>query len=399
MEITNPFFLIGLVMTLIGAFALLTGYRGTKKSDSFKAVGAVLTVIGLVAVAGSGALAGEMAAGTATQPTVTVIGDGVRIDDSGAGVPNVVVPITTVTATIADTAGQEDTVSTFTLKYYDEGVNPSLVSANVKDSITIASGTGNTTDKLLYTGTPYDMYGDGSTVHYDVNYGTQTFTYQSTGTSQEFGIKGDNVGKIATIGDPVDHTDATFFGTNLTLGSGSTYNPTTGTLIATAGTMTYNVTKGVGFYKFPWIISVTGTGSASELHRLGMIFEWSSTDPPEGDEYDAITFTPLVGAGSLLSGTGYGGDLIDAWKNQATVPLGDVVKMGIYEKYMIMVTTAASEASYIGAADKWTLTLDDLSYEGTKGVSEGFVDNGALKGDIFLNTKATKQTENFDHTT
>ena len=80
--------------------------------------------------------------------------------------PAEVRPIETLKMTAKDKYTMAD-LSSGKIHFYDVGADVSDPNTKPLDTITISSGTGNTTNMVIHTNTEYDVYFNGSSTHYD----------------------------------------------------------------------------------------------------------------------------------------------------------------------------------------------------------------------------------------
>ena len=238
------------------------------------------------------------------------------------------------------------------LNVYPADQTPADANANTIARINITSGTASKTVSGLYTGTPYRVAFDGGAHNgwYDRDYGIMSFDNKdfnpNTGT---YGMSLTDIARIAVIDDPIGDASTSAYG-------GVTPTPTTELNNGSAGGLgvnyiVYNETNGDGNFYFE--LTHSYSGGNREIQNAVECFEWDSTNPPEGNEYTAIS-------ASLRSGTNYGipDDILNYWTSEGCISFG-TRKSGANGEYRYTIT--ATEANMENGGDITNIRLDDLS--------------------------------------
>jgi hypothetical protein len=252
-----------------------------------------------------------------------------------------------------------------------------------RDSITLSSGKGSSTNKVIQTCTDYRVVyqGDGnSQTDYDKDLGVMQFdisSFNAETSSLTFDIGGTY--DIATIEDPLeeDATDGSINGatsnTSIDIATneiGASGDPSDGDALV------YDISQADGSVYLD--LKLGATGSNAIIKDMVIVFDWESGAEPEGDEYSAIT--AQVRQGSLPN---LPSDWLPYWSNQGTIAVADIVKSG--DSNTVRMTLTVTEAN-LGADDDWKLTVEDLGGLFEDDVTSG--NKGASGASVDLDAKA-----------
>jgi len=251
------------------------------------------------------------------------------------------------------------TTASGTIKYFDPSDDPTDANANPIDSTTISSGVGSDTSKIIKTCRPYRVIFDGGDTYYSKDLGIITFDGASCsgwleGQCDELNPVVDGseyllVEAVGTIDDMGDET-ATSGNTAPLVCNGQSTNNAAQELYGTADKLVYNETTGDGVVTT--CVRIGCSGANKYCDDLALQFDWADTNAPEGNEISSIAVS--VKEGTDVFGLA-GKDLVNYWKNQGTIPLGNL-KGGQYVVYQF--TYTLNEAN-IDGNDGWYLRLDD----------------------------------------
>ena len=363
--VTSVIIAFGLLLLAFGAFI-----RKDKKDAAhvILAVGAGVVVIGFVGVGGYFA---------------PLSGVPLAIDTGGVGdvAPEgaVVKPYTKLAVLTQIWSSGNYVTAAGTFKVFEAGVDPSLANSNPKESITIASGVGNSTTGSLQSATDYVMVFDGSTTYYDQWYngiafpGTSQLPYvQTTESAISLAtIDVRDIMTIATISDPLNEAAITgvingqtnvsgLVGNSNELQVGADVSPANG------DTIWYNKTNGDGSFYLDIIIGFDGADKAVKNPVLHFVND--RTTPFDGNEFSKVTLV-------RQSGTEYDSvkDITDSVNKNIPVTLGSFREGGDTGVYRVMFN--GDESLMDAGADTMYVYVDD---------------NGEYLGqDILSGTKAT----------
>jgi hypothetical protein len=266
------------------------------------------------------------------------------------------------------------TAASGTVKVYEDGVDPTSPNSNPKDTVTIASGTGNTTNSSLTSCTNYSVVFDGGSTYYDMWFGSgaQPLPYVVTDESaiSLATINFDNVLTVATIDDPIDEsaTDGVINGQTSALATCTTYNSTTSTCEAyssseiTVGDATdqtatddedlyYNVTNGDGQFYLDLAIGFSGGDKVVKDPALCFVNDLSN--PFEGNEFRSVT-------AQRRTGTDFGipSDITNYVNQADCISLGSQIDGGTSGTYRL--TFNVDESLLTAGGDIMYVYIDDL---------------------------------------
>ena len=366
--------LLTTVIALLGFIILAWGimkYK-SKKTD----VGGFASVLGVVllvvAFAGAG---GQLAALSGVPVTIDT---GVT-DDAVAPIGADAKPYTTLTLGTQIWGSNSYTGASGTLRVFEAGVDPRMSNANAYDTITIASGVGNTTAGKLKSATDYVIVYDGSTTYYDQWYNGNVFpstsqlpyvqTTESAISTANIDVR--NILTIATISDPLAEAATSGIINSQTDVNGSVAS--SGELQVGADatpadddTIWYNKTNGDGQFYMDITIAFDGANKKVKNPVMDIVNDLST--PFDGNEFSAVTMI-------RQSGTDYGipRDVTENFNKALPISLGAEAEGGDSGIYRL--TFNADESTMDAAGDKLYIYVDD---------------NGRHLGqDILKGTKAT----------
>ncbi|MCK5217821.1 MAG: hypothetical protein KAJ93_08530, partial [Methanosarcinales archaeon] len=268
------------------------------------------------------------------------------------------------------------TTAAGTVNIYESGVDPTSPNSNPKDTITVSSGVGNTTDMLIKSCIMYSVVFDGSTTYYDVywndNASEQQFPYVQTDqptTTASFDFS--EIITVATIDDPIDESAVT----GVVNGQTSCVNASTASNEINVGTAASCANGGVLYYdesvgdeQFYIDLAIGFSGGNKAVKDPVLCFVNHLTTPFEGDEFTSVT-------AQLRTGTDFGipSSLTNYVNGMDCVSLGSFVEGGTSDTYRI--TMGVDETNLDNAADIMYIYVDDLGSH--------------LGQDILRGTKAT----------
>ena len=273
-----------------------------------------------------------------------------------------------------------------TVHFFDDGMNPSLASTNARETITVTSGIGNTTDGVLKTGTNYVVVFEG-TNHYDQWYNAKAFpmtsmlpyveTTEAAISTQS--IEFNNVMAFATISDPFDESVESVLLNGQTNTSGLASNSNelqvgADDTPANSDIIYYNITNGDG--QFYIDLTIGSTGSNAGLRDPVIAIVNSLTAP-----FDKNEFTLVLA--ERQSGTDFGipGTVTDYFNDATPIPLyvDNEAFMPAGRSAVYRFTFTVNEANLAAGGDEINFYVDD--------------NGGYLGQDIMRGTKATVSQE------
>ena len=299
-------------------------------------------------------------------------------------------PISTFTALSYTKYGNSYTTADGNVSFFKEGDEPGSSNTNPIDSISVVSGTGSSTAKLLTTDTKYRVaFNAEGTDEYDKDFGTITAA-ASANYNKETGIalfQTAEILTVATIDDLFDETQ-----TNGDLNGQATTNVTISTTeigcadgCGADGVLIYDESQADGTVYVNFDPSFSGANSAAAEPVL--CFVWEQGAEPEGNEITDMTLSRISGEDFGLASS-----VLDDWKNQRCLKLKTndnyqstpttskgIVKSGTSATYKLQITY---DEAQLDTGDDWSLVIDDLSENQGK--------------DIFLSLKGTRDVLDFD---
>jgi hypothetical protein len=252
------------------------------------------------------------------------------------------------------------TAASGTVKVYEDGVDPTSPNSNPKDTVTIASGTGNTTNSSLTSCTNYSVVFDGGSTYYDMWFGSgaQPLPYVVTDESaiSLATINFDNVLTVATIDDPIDEsaTDGVINGqSNVSGEAGSSNELQVGTDSSPADDddIYYNVTNGDGQFYLDLAIGFSGGDKVVKDPALCFVNDLSN--PFEGNEFRSVT-------AQRRTGTDFGipSDITNYVNQADCISLGSQIDGGTSGTYRL--TFNVDESLLTAGGDIMYVYIDDL---------------------------------------
>jgi len=375
--------MVGWLSILLLALGAISGYilYVTDRRDAAMAVGGILIIFGALGAFGVvnyQAIEGAPGGATPTAEEAAAIVAGLC---TGAKKP-----IGNLTVSLQEKGSNSWSAADSTLRAYLEGTDPSGATASAIDTVTITDGNGTRTSSRLMTSTKYRIVLDGSTTYYDADLGeTCIRTPETTEATPNVTIQFPNgdypaIGAYMSVGTLVDvinegkhSTDANSSDVNYSMNDVNELRVDSKGAPQTTDQIAYDLSDGDGTFKLRPIFEVGGSNQYAK--QLAFCFDNDDTNPMEGDEFSAISI-------AQYTGTDYGitqQDILNTWKNEECIPLGDVVQSGTSGEYAI--TFTATEANITAGSDIFRMCIEDL---------------GKIDGkDVRLGTKATKDCTTF----
>ena len=250
-------------------------------------------------------------------------------------------PVETLKATVKDKYTMAD-VSGVSIKFYSPGADITDPYVLPLDTITISSGTGTTTNYIIQTNTPYDVYLDGNTSYYDEKLNFEISYNKDRGVGYLL-VNGQSYVSATNVGTFVD-VDS--------LAEKSSAVQDTGT-----DTIMYNESVGAGSF---WIKLDIGNDEAnSELRDVVLCFRDVGTDALDGDEVTGLSATYVSGSSKI----NIPGDLLKYWQDSAgsggAVCIKIADSLGSSEKARWAFDFTVDESNW-DANEKFAITFDDL---------------------------------------
>jgi hypothetical protein len=264
-----------------------------------------------------------------------------------------------------------------TIKIYPDGVDPTDSNTNPLDTITVSSGVGNTTDKVLRSATPYGIVFDGAATYYDQWYNGETSSilpYITTSTATISAITLDfyDIVTVATINDPINEAATTGVVNGQTSAENATSGGSNEIQIGSTGTsaddsiLYYNKTNGDG--QFYIDIDVGADGANKAIKDMVLVFSKDRSNPFEGNEFSSVTVQHRTG-----TEFGIPAEIKTYVNNADKISLGGMINGGTTGTYRI--TFNMDESLLTAGGDILFMNIDDMGdYQGT---------------DLMKNTKAT----------
>ncbi|MEK6881288.1 MAG: hypothetical protein AABY22_16825 [Nanoarchaeota archaeon] len=337
--------LIGLFVYGLISFGLQAGFNPLNIGDKGSAM--------FLAVAGTPAVAGVTDAGavvkTETVTPTTSLG--------------VALPVNTLTLiNVAEKGSNKLAVTTGAFHFYKSGTDPKSATANAIDVISVASGSGSSTNKTLSTNTPYRVVFKGAGTYYDKDYGEYTIKNLNPNTGEaQF-----DAGEIATVGTIsaffTESRNASISGqTSFLLGTDEIGNTTSDILV-------YDESVGNEDYYLDVVLGFTGANTY--VKKPVFCFENDLSNPPDSNDYTAITSSTRTGDRYKLDS-----DLISYWKDQKcyALPMNSGDYEGAGSSTTVRITFTPVEAN-LDANDDFFFLIDDL------GSARGVDDSGSNRG-------------------
>lgn len=371
----------GMLLLVMGFIAYLMLGR---KKDSAKTALGIFAVLGVLFAAGGLIVGDNFLAAGVTGPGGYTPPSGITAP-AGMAVKNI---SSLVTQAKDELTGDYTSVDSM-LKVYDKSADFKSSTAFPIVTQHLYLGTATTANPPLTTGTVYHVGFDGNS-YYDMDLGEVYFVAPdstdsaatvvvrvpspgATGLSQ---VPPTGLFKVGTISDILDEAKQdTSSGGNTDVNFG--YNDANELKLGGSNTLDINIAASDGQFKTRVVIAATGANTIIKNATLG--FSWDSTNPPEGDEFNAISAVLVSGTDKGLVGA----NLLDAFKNRKGIVLGNL-NGGDSASYDI--TWTGTKANWAKTTDSWRLCLDDL----------GTTENPIDQSDLFSgNTKATKNCTTF----
>ena len=291
----------------------------------------------------------------------------------------VVKPYTKVVALVKEWKSGSFTSMGGTVHIFDAGDDPRDTTVNARDTITVTSGTGNTTAGVLFSGTQYVILLDGTTTHYDMYYNAQAYPltsmlpYSAT-TSDAIStqtIEFKDVVAFSTISDTIDESAVTGIINGQTNVSGLVGNSNelqvgADDSAANGDTIFYNKTNGDDEFYLDITISTTGSNTALINPVIDIVND--ITNPFDGDEFANVKASKQSG-----DDLGIPNDVTRNFNEFAAIPLGSFLENGASAVYRF--TFSVEPTNLAVGGDQLNIFFDD---------------NGEYQGqDIYRGTKAT----------
>lgn len=291
------------------------------------------------------------------------------------------IPINTFTARGIQKHSNDATVGSGSLKVYREDANPRNPTEQPLISMTLSSGTVSQSSPNLKTDTNYRVVYDGGGTDYDNDLGVISFG--SSDYSEETGefIYQFIFTTIGTIEDMFNEgvdfgaTNVTLTDTTIMNGQANTTDPSLELSAVVSGTPTvdnviYNESAGDG----SWYIDPTifFSGDTKEVQNAVLCYVWDTTNPPENNEYSAITYTHQSG-----EDLDFVTNQLNLWTNELCNDIG-TQELGFSSTLRLTFTT--TEAN-LDTNDDWSLRIDDL---GSFGGNDIIPTNRGATGDKIL---------------
>ena len=349
-----------LVTTVIGVIGLIILAWGIMKyKDKKTDVGGFASIVGVLLLVVAFAGAGGQLAALSGVPVSIDTGGQADIAPPGADAK----PYTKLTVGTQIWGSNSYTAAAGTLRLFEAGVNPSESNANAYDTITIASGVGNSTSGKLYSATDYVIVFDGSTTYYDQWYNgaaypaTSQLPYVQTSESaiSIANINLRNILTVATISDPINEAAVTGIINGQTDVSGLVSSSNELQVGADASpadddTIWYNKTNGDGQFYLDITIAFDGANKKAKNPVLDIVNDLST--PFDGNEFSSVTMI-------RQSGTDYGipRDVTNNFNTANPISLGATAEGG--DSGVYRVTFNVDESTMDAAGDKLYIYVDD----------------------------------------
>lgn len=278
----------------------------------------------------------------------------------------VALPVNTLTlVNVAEKGSNKLAVITGAFHFYKSGTDPKSATANAIDVVSVVSGAGSSTNKTLTTNTAYRVVFKGAGTYYDKDYGE--YTIDNKNFNPNTGEAQFDAGEIATVGTIsnffTESRNASINGqTSFLLGTDEIGNSTSDILF-------YDESVGDESYYLDVILGITGANTY--LKKPVFCFENDLSNPPDNNDYTAITSSTRTGDRYKLDS-----DLIAYWKDQKCYALpmdsGDYEKAG--SSTTVRITFTPVEAN-LDANDDFFFLIDDLG--GARAVDDSGSNRGA----------------------
>jgi len=369
MEATSLVIIILLIAAAIFATAGFVNKKNKKKvSGSNQLMFAGLMFgIAIIAFAAAGGSMGALTMGDNSNPFDTDNSGEDPEDDVINRVDKLYDSVTIATKTYGSNSYS---TAAGTVKFYGANDNPTDSNTNPIDTVTVSSGTGNTSNKVLSSGSQYKIVWDGSTSYYDMYYNPIApylsylpYVDTTSATISSAMLRFEDIVAIASIPDPIDES-----GTSGNVnGQTTAVNASTGTNEVNVGTAASCANGGILYYdesvgdgQFYIILELGATGANTGLKNAVLCFEDDRSNPFDGTEFSSVEC-------QYQSGTDFAipQDITTYVNNNVPIQLnnGEFIKGGQTGSYKL--TFTLDESLTDAAGDILYIQQDDLgSYMG-----------------------------------